>query len=247
MKNFFCLFVLAASSLLAPQAFANEYCCDSCGDCFGTNFSGPYIGGNLGALRFNASRDIINGVQQQSTVHSTSCCSIIETNVILGLQLGYDWRCGCKIFGFVVDWNWMDTDRRFNDDDDDGIFFDGSFNWFTTIRGRAGLTICDTLIYLTGGAVITSFDTQFSDQTDSHDDDARLGLAAGVGAEFLLSCINVSLGVEFLYFQFSLRERCCSDNHNCFSSGNSDHAWVGRLTINYRFGDLFSGLGCCGY
>jgi opacity protein-like surface antigen len=229
MKKFLCLLVLVATSLLAPQACANDYFFSEYDDCCGTNFSGPYFGVNVGGSFRRGIR--INNIDPAA---DDFCCSSVDANVTAGVQLGYDWRCDYMLLGVVTDWNWVDDNNRNHD----------GFNWFNTIRGRAGLTIRDTLIYFTGGTAVTRFDRIVDLQNNIRDNKTRWGLSVGAGAEFLLSC-NFTLGVEVLYFHFPFRERC-PDNLTLPPPRNSESAWVGRFTINYRFGDLF----ChpyCGY
>src|SRR5262249_51445101 len=105
---------------------------------------------------------------------------------------------------------------------------------------RAGLTVCDTLVYVTGGAAVARFHSRWENFVDDFDHrHARWGWTGGFGAEFLLGC-NWSLGAEFLWMHFSEHTRSFTDVTGAlFRFGHSDSVWVGRVLLNYRFGDWF--------
>jgi outer membrane immunogenic protein len=243
MKKFLFLCVLAMSGFAASQASAQDYypsqydaCCPQFDSCCGMDFGGVYIGGNVGAFSHTAHRNDLDGFLTDNSGWST-----IDTNVTAGVQLGYDWKCGNKLFGIVADWNWVNTENDLRDDPnvDPDNRIHSEFEWFTTIRARAGITVCDALFYLTGGAAVTSIKTRWTDLPDDfHNRDTRWGWVGGVGTEFLVTC-NFSVGAEFLFLQFNDHTETFVGAADTFSFGHSDSAWIGRVTLNYRFGDLF--------
>jgi outer membrane immunogenic protein len=238
MKKFLFGCALAVSGLATPFLSAQDYCCpppcDPC--CYGTDFNGLYIGGNIGVFSHTAHRNDLDGFLTDNSGWST-----IETNFMAGLQLGYDWQCCSSLFGFVVDWNWTNIDRRVDNNPNATVdsFINHEFHWFTTIRARAGITVSDALFYLTAGAAVAHFDNRWLDVVDDFNHHhTRWGWTGGVGTEFLLGC-NWSLGAEVLFLQFSDHvETFTSAGGVDFSFGHSDSAWLGRITLNYRFGDL---------
>lgn len=218
-----------------PMQYNNPCCCD------GDSFDGFYVGGNLGVFSHVAHRNDLDGF-----LIDNSGWSAIDTSFTAGVQLGYDWQCCYKLLGIVADWNWVDTDRRIRNNPNSTTtdqFINNEAHWFTTIRARAGLTVCDALVYVTGGAVVARFETKWNENPNTfHHRNTRWGWTGGVGAEFILGC-GFSLGAEFLFAHF--------DEHNKtfrsiagtnFTFGHSDSFYVGRVLLNYRFGDLFS---CC--
>lgn len=215
-------------------------CCDTAG------FEGLYVGGNIGVFSHTSYRNDLDGFLTDNSGWST-----VDTNVTAGLQLGYDWQCNYSLLGLVVDWNWTNNDFTMKEDPNDIGGTQGSikseFDWFTTIRARAGLTVCDALVYVTGGAAVARFETTWEETGNAptnvgplHFNDTRWGWTGGVGAEFNVWC-NWSLGAEFLFLHFSDNSytRPTTSGSN-FAFGHSDSAWVGRVLLNYRFGDL-----CC--
>jgi len=230
---------LASYSLLLSQAYAQNDCCpsqyNSC--CDQATFDGFYLGGNLGIITHTAHRNDRDGFLTDNSGWTTN-----DTNFTIGVQLGYDWVCDCKLLGLVVDWNWADNNKTLRDNPNavgSDNFIRSSLDWFTTIRARAGLTVCDALVYVTGGAAVTSFDTTWNESPDKFKaHDTKWGWTGGFGAEFLVWC-NWSLGAEVLFMQFSEREETfTSTTATDFEFGHSDSAWVGRIVLNYRFGDL---------
>ncbi len=249
MKKFLFVCVAVVGGLTTPLAanYNNYNCCppqcDPC--CSSSDFNGFYVGGNLGIFSHTAHRNDLDGFFTDNAGWSS-----IDTSFTAGVQLGYDWQCNSKLAGLVVDWNWVDTNQRIADAPNvttDNNFQRSRNNWFTTIRARFGVTVCDALVYVTGGAAVTRHDTRFHREGGEEtgrfrDQHTRWGWAGGAGVEYMLGC-NWSLGAEFLFLQFSNHNRTfTADSGNRFAFGQSDSAYVGRILLNYRFGDLFN---CC--
>lgn len=240
MKNFLFGCALAASGLTMPLAFGQDCCyppqCDPC--CGGVSFDGFYVGGNIGVASNISHRNDLDGF-----LTDNSGWTVIDTDFTAGVQVGYDWNCCNKLVGLVVDWNWVNTDRRVRDNPnaDPDNFHRNEFNWFTTIRARAGLTVCDALVYVTAGAAVARFDIRWGDGVDDfHNHHTRWGWTGGAGTEFMLWC-NWSLGLEVLWTHFAHHEHSfTTDAGTDFTFGHSDSLFVGRVLLNYRFGDL-----CC--
>lgn len=239
MKKFLLISGIAIGGLLSA-ASAQDCCPVQYDTCCGAGFDGFYIGGNVGALTHVAHRNDLDGFFTDNSGWTTT-----STDVTAGIQLGYDWQCCNAVFGLVADWNWANNNHRFRDDpngDNDG-FSRSEFNWFTTIRARAGLSVCDALVYVTGGAAVAHFENRWSDLVfgDFRHDHTRWGWTGGVGAEFILGC-NWSIGLEFLYLHFDTTTRTFTNDVGAsFDFAHSDSSYVGRFIVNYRFGDLF----CC--
>lgn len=250
MRKFLFASGMIIGGLTMSVASAQDCCPVQYDTCCEAGFDGFYVGGNVGALSHTAHRNDFDGflgIPGFPTSFST-----ISTDVTAGVQLGYDWQCSNAVFGLVVDWNWANSRHRLrsrpaflgtlNED------VRSEFDWFTTIRGRAGLTVCDALVYVTGGAAVTRVETRWNSDlvllgSSFRQRDNRWGWTGGVGAEFILGC-NWSLGAEFLFMQFDNRNRTFTSpvaSPATFTVGQSDSAWVGRVLLNYRFGDLF----CC--
>lgn len=238
---------LAVAGLTCSVASAYDYyqgdCCpapynDCYNDCCGSDFDGFYFGGNIGVVTHTGYRNDLDGF-----LTDNSGWTISDTDVTVGLQLGYDWNCGCSLFGLVFDWNWANNDRKIPDNPNgtsENNFLKTELDWFLTLRARAGITVCDCLFYLTGGAAAIRVETTWQDEPDRfHRRNTKWGWTGGVGAEYLLGC-NWSVGAEILFIHIDQYKRTFTDSTDTpFAFAHSDSLWVGRVLLNYRFGDLF--------
>lgn len=242
MKKLICGCAVAVCGFLVPQVIAYDVCCPSQYPCNsygdGGCFDGFYLGGNLGIISHTAHRNDQDGFFTDNSGWTT-----IDTNFAAGVQLGYDWLCCNKLLGLVADWNWTNNEKRLHDNPNAGVnnYVNSEFDWFSTFRFRTGMTVCDALIYITGGAALGRFETTWNtNQTPPGEfkfHDTRWGWTGGMGAEFLAWC-NWSLGAELLFLQFGNDRSSATAGPSRFRFGHSDSAWIGRVTLNYRFGDL---------
>jgi outer membrane immunogenic protein len=235
MKKILLGCAIAMCGLPLSQASAQDYCCQpQCNPCcYESDFNGLYIGGNVGAFTHSAHRNDLDGFLESSSGWSTN-----QTSVTAGLQLGYDWQWCNKLVGLVGDWNWVNT--KHTNRNNTNYFLKNNSDWFSTIRARAGLAVCDALVYITGGAAVTKFNNKWNNITDNfHFHDARWGWTAGAGTELKLGC-NFSLGLEVLFLQFDDNRRTFTSDGTRYAVSHSDSAWLGRVMLNYRFGDLCS-------
>lgn len=216
--------------------YEEQPCCSSFWDpcCKESPFDGFYIGGNIGVLTHIARRNDLDGFLTDNSGWVTS-----DTNVAGGGQIGYDWQCGSRVLGVVWDWNGANICRTLRDNpnasgQDHSI--ESKLSWYTTIRGRAGMAVCNSLLYVTGGFAIARHKTEWHDNNEPghfHFSDTRLGWTGGVGAEFSL-CKCLTWGVEFLYLHFSDRVHSEHASSTRYSFGHNDSAWNGRFMLNYR-------------
>lgn len=228
---------IAAAGFIMPTASADDYCCPLQYDpCCGLEFNGLYVGGNIGVVSHTAHRHDFDGF-----LTDNSGWTVTDTDFTAGVQVGYDIQCCNKVFGIVADWNWTNNDRREHDNPSavgDDNFFHNEHNWFTTIRGRAGLAVCDALVYITAGAAVSRFETRWRDAPDEFRfRNTKWGWVGGFGTEFALWC-NWSVGAEILYIHYDQHNETGTVGTTNFVFGHSDHVWVGRVLLNYRFGDL---------
>jgi outer membrane immunogenic protein len=241
MKKFLLGCAIAMCGLPISNASAQDLCCptqcDPC--CYGMDFNGLYFGGNLGAFSHTAHRNDEDGFLTDNSGWSTN-----RTSFEAGVQLGYDWQCCNTLFGIVGDWNWVRTRHHVKDDPNGGGLggHRSRAQWFSTIRVRAGLAVCDATVYVTGGAAVTRFRNRWDDGVLNtfNDHHTRWGWTGGAGTEFLLGC-NWSLGLEVLFLHFDDHRRTFTRVDGVpFEFTHSDSSWVGRVLLNYRFGDLCS-------
>jgi len=254
MKKLFLNLAIALGLTTMTPAFANYFCpppCDPCGPtcgpcgpvidggCCGPEWSGLYVGGNIGVYT--------------STIHLNDfdafllggSRSLVNTNFTAGVQVGYDWECSNKLIGIVADWNWVNIRHRSNAASVTTDFTRHDNNWFTTIRARAGVTLCDALFYVSLGGAVHNVKAHFmgtgatvTPGTTITINKTIWGWAGGAGVEYLLGC-GWSAGIDFLALNFSHRHGSILADGTTFRLGVASTAFVGRFLLNYRFGDLF--------
>lgn len=243
--------LVAIGWMAIPTATAQNYGCPTEYCCTSPNFDGFYVGGNVGVLSHTAHRNDFDGFFGPNASYTTT-----RTAATAGLQFGYDWACCNSVWGFVADWNWSHAKQDLRTFISDGTLtlegrLHNKLNWYTTLRLRAGVPICNALFYVTGGAAVARFDTRWNSilsvqgvelfNFEFRDNKNRWGWVGGAGLEYNVWC-NWSLGAEFLCMHFSHRRRSFvpPGGDTPFHFGTSDTVYVGRLFLNYRFGNL-----CC--
>lgn len=234
MKTFLVQCALAACALSATVATAQDtstYACDPC-----CGFNGFYVGGNLGMLSHVANRNDIDGFLTDNSGWTT-----MDTSIAGGVQLGYDWQCCSSVFGLVMDWNASNVDSLLQDNPNagDNNQFHTDFDWFTSLRARAGLAVDNALIYVSAGPAVAKFESVWQDPpVVLPNSDTRWGWIGTVGTEVKCSH-NISVGAELFYMHFD-DETTTFYNVDGFGTDyaftESDSAWGARFLVNYRFG-----------
>lgn len=253
------LYCATALGLITTPAFADYFCppppcgpCDPCGPCgpcepicCGTEWNGFYVGGDVGVFT--------NTIFFNDFDHFTMAGSIrhVNTKFTAGVLVGYDMECANKLIGIVADWNWVNNSRRHHSSSD-ASFCRHRNNWFTTIRARAGVTLCDALFYITLGAAVHKLNVDFVGTVEPlgtllapasiRINKTIWGWAGGAGVEYALGC-GWSVAAEVLSINFSHHSRkglftAFPATPTLFRVSVSDIGYLGRVILNYRFGDL---------
>ena len=148
-------------------------------------WTGFYLGGNVGAAwsgRDNCplGHDLHDGVYTLDTNFTPNCNNDRGTNVIGGIQAGYNWQFGGWLLGLEGDINWIGRNNNrgydfamFNDRDGGGKVYswsgNGGSNTLGTIRARVGVTMDRALFYVTGGAAFRNGDDNASITVTGYD------------------------------------------------------------------------------
>ena len=213
--------------------------------CSAASWNGLYGGLQLGSASLQtqlALTDALNIANRQD-----------DTGFLVGGTVGYNWaRCN-SLFGIEGDLAW--TNVQSNIGLNLGGFFPGGgsqfsgkteMNWLSTIRTRAGITVDNMLLYVTGG--IAFADIEHSGGTTLKgvnsfysDSDTRWGFVVGGGVEYKLSDM-ISVKSEALYTKFE-------DHSFRFDLSPSagpgvgvnlkahDDLFIARMGINFKIGD----------
>jgi outer membrane immunogenic protein len=225
----FCgLSAMPATAQEIPQAYAAEPCCPV------EHFDGLYVGGNFGVLSHTARRNDNDGF-----LTDNSGWTATETDLVGGLQLGRDWQRGNKVVGLVGEWNFSDVESLIEDNPNDTFsdnFVHSELEWFSTIRGRAGVAVDDVLFYVSAGPAVAEIETTWQDDDEVFNfSDTRWGWAGSVGTEFKCGC-NTSVGLDLMYMHFDSTTNTFEDSGGTdFAFSDNDSAFAGRILMNYRF------------
>jgi outer membrane immunogenic protein len=145
-------------------------------------WQGFYIGINGGIGSHDAS------VRADDDIDNIDTGDLSPIGGIVGGHAGYNFQHQHFIFGVEADASWVDGD-------DSGTTVNGAawstdLEWLVTIRGRVGVALSPTLIYVTGGfaagEVSNSLPGDFG-VTFPADNDTRTGVVFGGGIEHMLS------------------------------------------------------------
>jgi opacity protein-like surface antigen len=226
----------------------------------GNQFNGFYLGGNVGAVAYTATRTDIDGLFVDNSDFSAN-----KIGATAGVQAGYDWQFCNKLFGVVADWNWSDAKANTQINPNGTIFsptndIGARLNWFSTVRARAGLVVDNALFYITGGLAIADVDSSYDRRlltafgpppvtltVANSFSQTRYGFAAGAGTEVLLGG-NWTLNAEMLYLQFAQERQSLEVPVAIFGApgtrqfDENDQAFVARVGLNYRFNGGASAL-----
>jgi outer membrane immunogenic protein len=192
------------------------------------NWTGFYIGGNLGGVVEHASgtSDFLDslGVPGIFSPSNPQNNGFRDARFLGGVQAGYNWQFDPRwLIGIEGDWDWTNTGYSFCRQTntislpcfDNGFGFEtisSKTDWLATLRGRLGVTWGNWLFYGTGGAAWGRVNTALSLSclvlgcgasktplfASSTTSTTKAGWVAGLGAEWMLAQ-NWSVRAEWLH------------------------------------------------
>ena len=219
--------VLAASLLMAGQAMAADP---------GFNWNGFYAGVNVGGA-WSSHSVTVNGPFGSAEF---GVPALDTSGVIGGGQIGYNWQCGCWLFGIEADFQGASLSETVTAVDrftGDVASFEQSMEWFGTVRGRAGwLAMPCLLIYGTGGLAYGDVKNSVTFGTfpvilEASNSDVKAGWTAGGGVEWALTkCWSVK--AEYLFMDLGSRSFAIPGVAQVELGQNTQMA---RMGVNFKF------------
>ena len=169
------------------------------------NWTGFYGGVHGGVARLNYSQTNIDENGLCGDYDGTTCATS-ATGGVLGAQIGYNYQMGSWVWGVEADFSWTDLSDTVVMPNYPNSF-KGGVDWLGSLRGRSGLAVDNTFIYVTGGLAFGRLNSGWGagytgsplSPTDSVVTDTKFGWVAGVGVEHKL-LPNVSVRSEVLYY-----------------------------------------------
>jgi opacity protein-like surface antigen len=142
----------------------------------------------------------------------------------------------------IGDWSWLGGIKTSMGDAEISKSFD--VRWVSTLRGRAGLAVDATLIYITGGLAFGRVDNSIIANVDDGglvgaflDDKTRLGWTAGVGVEHMFAP-HWTLRGEWRYVDLGTHTAQCMNGNTVCTGAHADFAntlMLGLVGVPYKF------------
>ena len=195
------------------------------------NWTGFYVGGNLGGVwgRSEVSDDPSAVIGLAGAGYTNS-----PAGVIGGLQIGYNWQAGNLVYGVEADIAAASASQSTDLFPPNGYFHNSSLSGLATLRGRIGIAMSPTLLYLTGGAALGWLKNEQVNPgvlNTTGRASTAWGWTIGGGIEHAFAR-NWSVKAEYLYTQFA--DATVADG-NGYVFRFKDAYQTARLGINYRF------------
>jgi outer membrane immunogenic protein len=209
------------------------------------NWTGPYIAGIIGVGRMNETATLSG----DPTVPLGPCglynssCAASATGVVGGVEVGYDWQDRYFVYGVAADWTWTGLKHTQQRVSGVSIFsHQAKIDWLASFRGRMGLAVDSTLVYVTGGLALGKVKSSAFEVDNGGFNSygalnkTAVGWVAGGGVEHKFNR-NWSFKGEALYYDLGRSDATGTDS---FRNGNygtkfSHEVIVGRLGLVYRW------------
>jgi outer membrane immunogenic protein len=195
------------------------------------NWTGFYIGGNIGGAFDNRSSEDPSGLFLATPRDSATAfpASINRSGFTGGGQVGYNWQTGLWVWGLEADFNFVDFRAKsvsiaeplataFGSGANPNVFTYnvGRQDFFGTVRGRVGYAWDRVLLYATGGLAYGNGITNSVTYTNANpgvvyatfqgSSGERVGWTVGGGLEYALGN-NWSVKGEYLFVDLNSHNR----------------------------------------
>jgi len=166
-----------------------------------------------------------------------------STSALVGVEIAHNWQSRNFVYGVAADWSW--TGLKGNSAGCSGsCSYEAKVNWLASFRGRAGLAVENTMLYVTGGLALAGVkNTTWAGDPNSLDVNSThktaIGWVAGAGVEHMFNQ-RWSIKGEVLHYDFTNvdggRNQCMYDTSCSYHlSYNTDHTInVARVGLSYK-------------
>src|ERR1700704_6691289 len=227
-----------------------------------TNWSGLYIGGNVGYGWGNNSTDFsFLPTPEALEADNNTTLGTRSSGVIGGAQLGYNWQIGSLVTGLEADIQGSGIKGSARaiptvvgtafPDPRSVLSSEQKLAWFGTVRGRVGVAVTpDLVLYGTGGLAYGRVDASANWRFDlervhvqapASVSKTKVGWTAGVGAEWMFAR-NWLAKLEYLYVDLgsesAIGDQMIGQRLNPpFKVGYTWHTQenIARVGVNYHF------------
>ena len=217
-------------------------------------WQGGYIGGSIGVARLNTSASqtfnsegsgygACSPASEISSSFGGASCVTSASGLTGGVQIGYDMQSRFFVYGAVADWTWTGLKHTTNFFLSSQPFVRAQVDWLATFRGRMGLAVDDTMVYVTAGLALADIKSG-AGQTgdcptycyDNSPNKVQAGWVAGVGLEHKLGK-NWSMFGEALYYDLGSVTATSTTKDGSFTYSTEFHNEIfqTKLGLNFRF------------
>jgi outer membrane immunogenic protein len=208
-------------------------------------WTGGYIGGHIGIARLNSSctQPVESyGFYGSCMNYDNGGASQVNTDTAFtaGVQAGYDWQSGTFVYGVVADWSYTGLDRSQVTYFSSPSTFRAAVDWLASFRGRMGLAVDQTLVYITAGVAAGRVIGENLVPTDGGNGNygnlkkTKVGWVAGLGVEHKFSR-NWSFMGEFLYYDLGRDTGRSSSGSTNYATEYHYEVLTARVGLNYRW------------
>jgi len=200
------------------------------------NWAGWYIGAHAGAAWQKTDVTTDSSFYDGSSNFSNPNASFSKSGFIGGGQIGYNWQHGNFVFGIEGDISGLSGRASTSFQAGSGYTtgtYSSKIRWLSTVRGRFGLAVGDTMAYMTAGVAFggvknsVTFDRFETTYSSSN---TKTGWTVGGGVEHMVDR-NWTVGLEGLFVD--LGNSKVDTDAGQFQFANQ--AIIGRLKLNYKF------------
>jgi outer membrane immunogenic protein len=207
-----------------------------------SSWQGFYFGINGGAGRLNTSQAHLTPGADGVCGDGTVTCDGSATGALFGGQVGYNWQSRYWVYGIEADWDWTNLKHDATNFSNvaTGSTVRAAVDSLGSVRGRMGLALDDTMLYLTGGVAFgetrSGWGGGYSGTTGCcvSQTGFRTGWVAGVGAEHMFTQ-NISFRTEFLYYDLGTQTVNTNFGGTTYTTQFSQEVLVGRVGLNYKW------------
>jgi outer membrane immunogenic protein len=196
------------------------------------SWAGWYIGAHAGAAWQRSDVTTDASVYDGYSYIPNPNASLSKTGFIGGGQIGYNWQHGNFVFGLEGDISGLSGKASAAVTGAYSGAYSSQIRWLSTVRGRFGLAVGDTMAYMTAGvafggvrnSVVGLFDDNYSSSK------TKTGWTIGGGVEHMLNR-NWTIGLEGLFVDLGSNTVGVKSKTTRFSN----QAVIGRVKLNYKF------------
>jgi outer membrane immunogenic protein len=187
------------------------------------SWAGWYIGLNAGA----------NWQQALNDSDSYGSANTNASGFIGGGQIGYNWQNGNGVFGLEADLDGLTGSGKTSAYTPSGKNYSNQIQWLSTVRGRVGLAVGNTMAYATGGVAIGGVKNSWNGifAGSKSESATRVGWTVGGGVEHMMGS-HFTLGVEALFVDLG---QSTITNSVGKTATFSNQAVIGRVKLNYKW------------